>query len=450
MPGTSFAWLGSENGPPRAHLTLPEITGRPPYTLLLRLRSFPANGPQEVQVLLNGEPLASITVPVKWENLTMNVPEELLRPAQNRVELVFSKQSRPSDRGKSKDQRILAGAFALLEVGDSRGEVVLSLDPVYQRFSLGKGFYAPEADAVEAQSAHFKARPFWNLLGDRGHPVGVVGYWSTWPAYEVNGFLVTSRVGMRGKRQGTRRHLTWPTELAHELQSLKPTDSEMKDVIAELYPPSCSPAKPKSLSVFEQVLWQDELYFRIARKLLPTLEEGFFTVYFESIDVGSHTFLPYRAGADLPLDCPDSVRDVVDRTYRRIDGWIGKLLEGLPAHATVVVVSDHGMVTADNAGYHDANGVFIASGPTIREDVRFRGATVLDVAPTILQLFEAPIPLEMDGKVLVQAFDPEWFSTHPPRYVDEETVFAEHEESAPLTEDTEEVIERLKSIGYLQ
>ena len=447
MPGTSFVWVGNDDGPPRADLMLPEVKGRPPYTLRLRLRSLPANGPQNVQVLLNGAPVASITVPVKWKDCTIDVSEELFRPAQNRVELVFSKQSRPSDRGKSKDHRSLAGAFAWLTVEDSRGKIVASFDPVYQRFSLGRGFRLPEAELVEAQSAHFKTRPVWSLLGDLGHRIGVVGYWSTWPAYEVNGFLVSSRMGMRGRRQGTREHLTWPAELAGELQPLKPTEAEMKEIVAQLYPPSCAPAKPKSLSVFEKVLWQDELYFRIARKLLPTLDQGFFTVYFESIDVGSHTFLPYRHGAELPPDCPDSVREVTDKTYARIDGWIGELIKGLPAHATVMVISDHGMVTADNAGYHASYGVFIASGPSVRH-AELRGATVLDIAPTILQLFGVPIPFEMDGKVLVQAFEPEWFAAHVPRYLDVET--AKAEENTPLTEDTDEVIERLKSIGYLQ
>ena len=447
MPGTSFVWIGNDDGPPRADLLLPEVNGRPPYTLRIRLRSFPANGPQDVQVLLNEALVASVTVPIGWTDFTSDLSEELFRPAQNRLELVFSKQSKPSDRGKSKDHRSLAGAFASLTVEDGRGKIVASFDPVYQRFSLGRGFHLPEADLVEAQSAHFKTRPVWSLLGDRGHRVGVVGYWSTWPAYEVNGFLVSSRMGMRGRRQGTREHLTWPAALADELEPLKPTADEMKGVVAELYPPTCAPAKPKSLSVFEQVLWQDEFYFRIARRLLPTLDEGFFTVYFESIDVGSHTFLPYRHGAELPPDCPESVREVTDKTYVRIDGWIGELIDDLPAHATVVLISDHGMVTADNAGYHAPYGVFVASGPSIRR-TELRGATVLDIAPTILQLFGAPIPFEMDGKVLVQAFDPEWFAAHVPRYSDVETARAE--DNAPLTEDTREVIERLKSIGYIK
>ena len=44
------------------------------------------------------------------------------------------------------------------------------------RFDLLSGFHQPEAKVVEAQSTHLRARPLWDLLGESGHPVGVVGY----------------------------------------------------------------------------------------------------------------------------------------------------------------------------------------------------------------------------------------------------------------------------------
>jgi len=450
MPGTAFSWIGNEHGSPRAEIILPEIHGRPPYTFRLRVRSYRPNDPQEIEILLNGHTMASVTVGETWEVVTTSVPEELLRPARNRLELLFSKQSRPSDRGASRDRRPLAGALASLEIEDAAGDRVVSMDPVSHRFAHGEGFYPPEAELVEAQSVHWKSRPVWRLLGDLGHPVGVVGYWSTWPAQEVGGFLVSSHMGLRGRRQQTRRQLTWPPELADELQPLQPTDAEIGEQVASLYPPACSPTHPRSLSVFEQVLWQDEFYFRIAQKLLPTLRRGFFTVYFESIDVGGHTFLPFLDGAELPPNCPDSLRDVVARIYQRNDAWIGELIENLPAAAVVMVVSDHGMVTAGDAGYHAPYGVFVASGPAIRRGISFHGASVLDVTPTLLELFDAAIPFQMDGKVLVQALQPEWLAEHPPRYAEAEAVVAEEQPNQPLTEDTEEIIDRLESIGYLQ
>jgi len=448
LPGTAFSWIGNEHGPPRAEIRLPEIPGEPPHRLHARLHSYRPNGAQEVQVRLNDHPLASFQVSEKWETFTASVPLELFRPAQNRLELLFSKQSRPSDRGQSRDDRPLAGALSTLLIEDATGAIVLSFDPVSQRFDHVYGFYPPEADLVEAQSHHLRSRPVWSLLGERDHPVGIVGYWSTWPAYQVNGFLVSSHMGLRGRRQNTRSELTWPPELAQDLDPLHPSDDEILEMASAWYPPDCSPTNERSLHVFEQVLWQDEFYFRAARMLLPTLQHGLFTVYLESIDVAGHTFLPFRDGAALPPHCPESLRTVVEDVYQKVDGWIGDLLEDLPDPATVILVSDHGMVTAGSAGYHGRYGIFVASGPGIRRDVSFRGASVLDVAPTILHRFDEPIPFEMDGKTLVQAFEPDWLESHPPRY--QEIPLAIAAEPAPLGEDSEEVIDRLRAIGYVE
>ena len=448
LPGTGFSWMGNEHGPPRAAVILPEIPGRPPHTLRLRLHSYPPNGPQEVQIVLNGESVASSVVAEKWETLTVSLSPEVLRPAQNRLELHFSKQSRPSDRGRSRDDRPLAGALSSIEIEDAGGEIVISMDPVSQRFAHREGFYPPQADLVEAQSGHLRSRPVWSLIGEQGHPIGIVGYWSTWPASPVNGFLVSSHMGLRGRRQNTRTELTWPPELADELRPLEPTDAEIQETVSDWFSPDCSPTSDRSLHVFQQVLWQDELYFRSAKKLLPTLHNGFFTAYFESIDVGGHSFLPFRDGATLPAGCPESVRDVVDKIYQRVDGWVGELVQNLPEHATVLVVSDHGMVTAGEAGYHARYGVFLASGPGIRRGIEFRGASILDVAPTLLHRFGEAIPFEMDGKTLVQAFEPDWLDRNPPRYRD--IPLAVTGTPARLSEDSEEVIDRLRSIGYLQ
>jgi tetratricopeptide (TPR) repeat protein len=44
-------------------------------------------------------------------------------------------------------------------------------------------------------------------------------------------------------------------------------------------------------------------------------------------------------------------------------------------------------------------------GPHIKQDERIYGATLLDVTPTVLTLFGLPVGEDMDGRVLVQAFD---------------------------------------------
>ena len=448
LPGTSFAWAGQNDGPPLAEIRLPEIRGASPHTLNVRLRNYAPNGTQSVELAMNGQTLGSVELTQDWKDETLAIPGGALRPAENRLTLAFERQSRPADHGPSHDQRALAGAIAPLSILDSAGEVVVTFDPIYGRFDLIRGFHQPEAKVVEAQSTHMRAAPVWKLLSDAGHAVGIVGYWTTWPAYPVNGFLVSSRLGVRGRRQKTSTALTWPPELAGEIEALEPDDAAIARMTAELYPQTCQPLAPKVLRSFERILWQDAFYQRIARKLLPTMDRGFFTVYFESIDASGHLFLPFRRGKAIPPSCPDTVRDVVDKTYFQIDRFLGELVAELPDRATVMLVSDHGSSSGGDRGFHAPFGVFAARGPGIRAGGEVRGTMVLDIAPTILYALGESVPLDMDGKVAVSSFEAGWLEAHPVRYLETDTSMIP--EAATETEVSQETLERLRSLGYVK
>jgi predicted AlkP superfamily phosphohydrolase/phosphomutase len=447
IQGTSSVWMGSEDDPASAKLTIPEVVGKEPFTLRLRIHSHRANGEQAVQLLLNGKELETISVPVKWKELSVALPESSLRPVQNELALIFSRQTIPAERGGSTDRRRLACELRSLSIVDARGAVVFSLDPVEQRFSLGRGFYMPRGNLTEVQSVHWRAMPLWQLLGDLGHPVGVVGYWGTWPAYEVNGFLVSSRMGMREKRKASER-LTWPGELAARLEKLAPGKQDLDELLARLHYSDCEPSLLEDKTGVKKILLQDEFYFRISRELLPSMDRGLFVVYFRSIDLASHVSLHWRQGAELREGCSETVREIVDQAYVQIDTWIGDLLEILPEHARVVVVSDHGEQPIEGGGHHAPYGIFLAAGEGIRAGEVFHGGSVLDVAPTVLHLFGAPIPLDMDGKVLAQIFEGSWLADHGPRYADVDTSFSSDEEA--LTEGREEILEQLRALGYIQ
>ena len=56
------------------------------------------------------------------------------------------------------------------------------------------------------------------------------------------------------------------------------------------------------------------------------------------------------------------------------------------------------------SGAHKKDGVFIAYGPDIKEDVQIQGAKIYDIAPTILHMSGLPVPDDMDGRVLEDIF----------------------------------------------
>src|SRR5262249_20595189 len=66
-----------------------------------------------------------------------------------------------------------------------------------------------------------KVRAFWNVASDLGVPVGVVGWYASWPAEPVRGFLVSDRAGSHqvgGGAGAPSAGLAWPPDIVPEIE----------------------------------------------------------------------------------------------------------------------------------------------------------------------------------------------------------------------------------------
>ena len=123
------------------------------------------------------------------------------------------------------------------------------------------------------------------------------------------------------------------------------------------------------------------------------------------------------------------------------------VVEGLPGYHVKPGLADEAVVDADGiAGYHRPEGVFFARGPSIAPGARVEGASVVDVAPTLLHGLGEPVPTAAQGRVLTEAFEP----GSPPatRGVTERDRGASDAATDGPGSD-EAVEERLRGLGYL-
>ncbi len=144
---------------------------------------------------------------------------------------------------------------------------------------------------------------------------------------------------------------------------------------------------------------------------------------------------------------PASGERMVDHVYRAEDLYSGQHVADAPD--LLVVMRDYAYMTRDgyegvrdrlvgppmslskerlvHTGNHRLDGVLLMAGPGVRAGGEVSGATLLDIAPTVLYALGLPAPATMDGRVLRQAYSDSALAARPPRRL---------AWAAPLSEDS--------------
>lgn len=114
----------------------------------------------------------------------------------------------------------------------------------------------------------------------------------------------------------------------------------------------------------------------------------------------------------------------------------------------VRILSREELAALKTSGTHRMEGILVACGPGVRAGVHVQGASLQDLAPTILHLLGEPVPAHLDGRVLTELLDPSWLAASPVR-----REAGGPGEGGPGQDYTEEearqVEERLAGLGYL-
>jgi predicted AlkP superfamily phosphohydrolase/phosphomutase len=100
-------------------------------------------------------------------------------------------------------------------------------------------------------------------------------------------------------------------------------------------------------------------------------------------------------------------------------------------------------------GNHRSNGIFLASGKSVRKGHEVKGARILDIFPTIYHMFGVEIPADVDGRTLATIFTPEWLSDNPVRFSTMPTSVEGGTGDVYSEEDEEQIRERLSGLGYM-
>lgn len=188
-------------------------------------------------------------------------------------------------------------------------------------------FVVPTARGDVPVSSDLRKVPaLWNMLTRVGKRVAVLGWWGSWPAEEVNGYIVTDRALLDLERR------VYPASYLPELLRLA-REAESEPSLFRTEDPS--EVRDRALS-------------RVAADLAGK-DLDLLLMYFRSADVVSHAawkcFEPEMfPGAD-PAGL-EACRGRVPQVYEAVDEAIGRILDAAPDDVNVVVLSDHGFHAA--------------------------------------------------------------------------------------------------------
>lgn len=288
-----------------------------------------------------------------------------------------------------------------------------------------------------ASGSERRVQTFWEVATAAGLRTVVVNWWATWPAPSNAGLIVSDRATLRLERGGTLDAEIAPAE-AYE--SLRARWSALRDEAA------AHAARLPSGTEMEALLRRsaelDALQAAMTREVTPANADLVCT-YLPGLDLVQYGL--FRAGE--PAAASPSVMAgrlaALDEYYVLLDALLAPGLN-IADRDLLIVVTSPGRVSEPAAG------LLLVKGSSANTRLRDGHAQPSDIMPTLLQALGLPLSQELAGRALVEMFSADFARRYPVRmistYGPPSTVRAERR-GQPLDQ---EMIDRLRSLGYVR
>jgi predicted AlkP superfamily phosphohydrolase/phosphomutase len=262
------------------------------------------------------------------------------------------------------------------------------------RYTLKRGLI----DVVVANRSLRRSTPIWCIMNKMGRTAGAVGPLVSWPAENVEPFLISSMAGdvaakVRRGEVGSEAFLSGEVFFPEDLDECV-TDG-----------------------ILEAERWEGA----VGPYLYDTYRPDFFTIYTNQPDGTQHfkwKWMEPQYYSGVTEEDLAKYGGMIEKEYVYVDSVLGELMEIAGDTTNIIIVSDHGFSptyrSIQQAGhYHGPDGILIASGPSIPAGVEIENACVFDITPTLLALAGIPVAEDMEGRVLEDMILPGFLASHP-------------------------------------
>lgn len=189
----------------------------------------------------------------------------------------------------------------------------------------GFTIFTDEGD-VPFSSTLRKVPALWNMLTMANRKVAVLSWWATWPAEEVNGFVVSEKG--QSKVPNRVSPASWDATFGRELDKANAESALFKK--SEDFAP------------------EDRMSLHFAKKL-ATEKLDLLMVYFRGTDSVSHKYWKWwepEAFGDVSPESLAKFKDKIPNKYTETDQAIGQIMAAYPANTNFFIMSDHGFHAA--------------------------------------------------------------------------------------------------------
>jgi tetratricopeptide (TPR) repeat protein len=282
----------------------------------------------------------------------------------------------------------------------------------WQHGILGFAEARPDGSGLQPITRkHLQSLTLPEILSQAGLTSATVGWWPSHPAFPVLGQVVSD---LFFSANAAPPGAVFPESLTPELADLQLRPDEITPAILQPFFPTWGTWAPSDPIVqgTAAVLAKAAHVQAVATRLLESQHYSLFSVYFEAIDRFKHLAMQYMPPqmpgvSDLQVERYGAV---VEAGYRFMDMCLERLLELAGPSAKVILLSDHGFRTGERrielpniplaaALDHEPYGMVVVAGPGIPVRQPLFGASLLDVAPTVLTWLGLPTHHGMEGRV---------------------------------------------------
>jgi hypothetical protein len=284
-------------------------------------------------------------------------------------------------------------------------------------------------------------RALWNVLDAFAIPSGLVRVWGTHPPEAIRGFVLSPYFHLLRGAPTREAGALFPRDLMREVAaravSARDLDPALLADLAEVPAPPASPlVDPLLAGLAEDALAPDLTYVRAAQVLREAYRPSLLVVSLHGYDLAGHAFYRFarpEAFGDVPPEEARRYGRVLNRYASLAERWVADLERDLGPGDVLLVLSAHGLAptplwrrllgaltgTPVTAASHSASpdGLLLAVGDAIRPGSRPTGASVLDIAPTLLYLMGLPVARDMEGRVLTEILEPGFARDNPVTFI---------------------------------